>query len=108
MLTRDLMKWFWGHFLNDKSQSNEPYASPLRAPNLSNLPPALIITAEYDPLRDEGQAYGKRLQDAGVTVMLSHYPGMIHAFIRMTARLDKAKQALDEIAGTLNDAFRIR
>jgi acetyl esterase len=108
MLTRDLMKWFWDHFLNDRSQSNEPYASPLRAENLSNLPPALIITAGYDPLRDEGQAYGKRLQDAGVDVRLSHYPGMIHAFIRMTARLNMANQALNEIAGTLNDAFRIR
>ena len=108
MLTRDLMKWFWGHFLNDENQSNEPYASPLRAENLSNLPPALIITAEYDPLRDEGQAYGKRLQDAGVKVMLSHYPGMIHAFIRMTARLDMANQALDEIADTFKDVFRIR
>ena len=108
MLTRDLMKWFWDHFLHDKTQSNKPYASPLQAPNLSNLPPALIITAGYDPLRDEGQAYGKRLQDAGVNVMLSHYPGMIHAFIRMTARLDMANQALDEIADTLDTVFRIR
>jgi acetyl esterase len=65
------------------------------------------MTAEYDPLRDEGEAYGKRLQDAGVKVTLSRYPGMIHAFIRMTARLDKANEALDEIAGTLHDVFGI-
>ena len=107
MLTRDLMKWFWDLFLEDEGDANDPYASPLRAENLGDLPRALIITAEYDPLRDEGEAYGKRLQDAGVNVTLSRYPGMIHAFIRMTARLDKANAALDEIAGTLNNVFRI-
>jgi acetyl esterase len=107
MLTRELMKWFWKLFLEDESDADDPYASPLRAENLSDLPPALIITAEYDPLRDEGEAYGKRLQDAGVNVTLSRYPGMIHAFIRMTARLDKANDALDEIAGTLRDVFGI-
>ncbi len=107
MLTRDLMKWFWNLFLEDESQADDPYASPLRADNLSDLPQALIITAGYDPLRDEGEAYGKRLQGAGVKVTLSRYPGMIHAFIRMTARLDKANDALDEIAGTLKDVLKI-
>jgi acetyl esterase len=67
----------------------------------------LIVTAEYDPLRDEGQAYGKRLEEAGVKVTLLRYPGMIHGFIRMTARLDKAKEALDEIAGSVREVFRI-
>ena len=107
MLTRDLMKWFWNHFIEDQSQANDPYVAPLRAENLGDLPPALIITAEYDPLRDEGEAYGKRLQEAGVKVTLSRYPGMIHAFIRMTSRLDKANEALDEIAGRLRDFLRI-
>jgi acetyl esterase len=107
MLTRDLMKWFWNHFIEDQSQANDPYVAPLRAENLGDLPPALIITAEYDPLRDEGEAYGKRLQKAGVKVTLSRYPGMIHAFIRMTSRLDKANEALDEIAGRLRVVLRI-
>jgi len=107
MLTRDLMKWFWNHFIEDQSQANDPYVAPLRAENLSDLPPALIITAEYDPLRDEGEAYVKRLQKAGVKVTLSRYPGMIHAFIRMTSRLDKANEALDEIAGRLRGVLRI-
>jgi acetyl esterase len=107
MLTRDLMKWFWGHFMEDESEANDPYASPLRAKNLSDLPPALIVTAEYDPLRDEGEAYGKRLQQAGVKVTISRYAGMIHAFIRMTAQLDKAKEALDEVAGTLRRGLKI-
>jgi len=107
MLSRDLMKWFWKHFIEDEGQANDPYVSPLRAKNFSDLPPALIVTAEYDPLRDEGQAYCKRLEEAGVKVTLLRYPGMIHGFIRMTARLDKAKEALDEIAGSLREVLRI-
>ena len=106
LLTRDLMKWFWRHCIKDEGEANHPYVSPLQAENLSDLPPALIVTAEYDPLRDEGEAYGKRLQEAGVKVTLLRYPGMIHGFIRMTARLDKAKVAIDEIAGTLRGSLK--
>lgn len=106
MLTRDLMKWFWDHFIEDENQANDSYASPLRAENLSNLPPAMIVTAEYDPLRDEGEAYGKKLREAGVNVTLSRYAGMIHGFIRMTALLDKANQALDEVAGMLKRVLK--
>ncbi|MBT8365875.1 MAG: alpha/beta hydrolase [Deltaproteobacteria bacterium] len=101
MLTRDIMKWFWRLYVKDEGEANHPYVSPLQAENLSDLPQALIITAEYDPLRDEGEAYGKRLQKAGVKVVLSRYNGMIHGFLRMTARLDKAKAALNEVAGAL-------
>ena len=107
MLTRDLMKWFWHHFVANDADLNDPYVSPLRAEILSKIPPALIITAEHDPLRDEGEAYGKRLQEAGVSVSLSRYQGMIHGFIRMTARVDKAKEALNEIAGTLRKVLKI-
>ena len=107
MLTRDLMRWFWTHFIGDEGQANDPYVSPLRAKNFSDLPQALIITAEYDPLRDEGEAYGKKLQEAGVKVTLSRYAGMIHGFIRMTAQLDHAKEAVDEIAGRLREVFSI-
>ena len=106
-LTRDLMIWFWHHFLNNESEADDPYVSPLRAQNLSGLPRALILTAGYDPLRDEGETYAKKLQEAGVKVTLSQYPGMIHAFIRMTAQLDKANEALDEVAGTLREVFKI-
>jgi len=105
MLTRDLMKWFWNHFIEDQGQAEEPYAAPLRAESLAGLPRALIITAEYDPLRDEGEAYGKRLREAGVQVTLSRYAGMVHAFLRMTAVLDQAREALDEIAGTMKAVF---
>jgi acetyl esterase len=105
VLTREAMRWFWNQYLAGEAQGGEPYASPLRAPNLAGLPPALVITAEFDPLRDEGEAYAARLRNAGVPVTLTRYPGMIHGFVRMTRILDKARTALDEIAGSLQKAF---
>ena len=105
VLTREGMRWFWSHYLARESQGREPYASPLRAPRLAGLPSALVITAEYDPLRDEGEVYAARLRDAGVPVTITRYAGMFHGFIRMTRILDKARTALDEIAGSLQKAF---
>jgi len=107
MLTRDLMIWFWNHYLTDEDSAADPYVSPLRAEDLSRLPQALIITAEYDPLRDEGEAYARRLKAAGVPVTLSRYDGMIHGFIRMTARLDQARTALNEVADVLKGALKV-
>ena len=105
LLTRDAMRWFWNHYLARDAQGKEPYASPLLAQSLAGLPPALVITAGCDPLRDEGEAYAARLRDAGVPVTLTRYEGIFHGFIRMTRLLDKAKAALDEIAGSLKKAF---
>jgi acetyl esterase len=105
LLTRDAMRWFWNHYLASEGQGKEPYASPLLAKSLAGLPPALVITAGCDPLRDEGEAYAARLRDAGVPVTLTRYEGLFHGFIRMTRMLDKAKAALDEIAGSLKKAF---
>jgi len=101
VLTRDLMIWFWNYYLAAEKRFGQPYAAPLRADNLKDLPDALILTAEYDPLRDEGEAYAKRLKEAGVDVMLKRYDGMIHGFIKYAARLDKAKEALEAVAAFL-------
>ena len=97
-LTRAAMEWFTGHYLASADQKRHPEASPLLAPNLSGLPPALVITAEFDPLRDEGEAYAKRLQQAGVPVTVTRYPGMIHGFVSMLGVLSGGRQAIREAA----------
>lgn len=80
LLTRASMEWFWGHYLRNKYDGDQPRASPLRAPSFAGLPPALIVTAEYDPLRDEGEPYAQSLREFGVTVELQRYNGQIHGF----------------------------
>ncbi|MCX2982171.1 alpha/beta hydrolase [Halieaceae bacterium IMCC14734] len=102
-LTRAMMQWFWGHYLEHPEQGSDPLASPLRA-ELSGLPPAAVITAGFDPLRDEGQAYARALEAAGVDVQLRHFPGMIHGFVTM-AGLTQAAVAVDwlcELAAAKN------
>ena len=103
-LTRYSMQWFWDHYLPEGDRFR-PDASPLRADDLSGIAPALVITAEFDPLRDEGEAYARRLEEAGVPVTLSRYDGMIHGFFRMPAVMDKANEALAESASALKAAF---
>lgn len=104
-LTKDGMKWFWDHYLPSEEAGQDPQASPLRANDLSGLPPALIITAEFDPLRDEGEAYAARLAEAGVPAKNTRYDGMIHGFFSMAALLPQARQAIDEAATALREAF---
>ncbi len=104
-LTRDDMIWFWDQYLTRKEDATHPYASPLCVASLSQLPPALIITAEYDPVRDEAEAYARRLQEAGVAVQLSRYQGMVHSFFRMFAVFERSKVALCEVTTALAAAF---
>ena len=104
LLTREVMQWFYDHYTHP-DQRNDPRAAPLRADDLSGLPPALVITAEYDPLRDEGEAYGRRLAEAGVPVTVTRYDGMIHAFFSMTAFADRALEAEAEAGAALRRAF---
>jgi len=99
------MQWFWDLYVPDKRRRTEPYASPLRAGSLAGLPGALVVTAEFDPLRDEGEAYAARLAEHGVPVVLKRYEGMIHGFLRRAGRFDRARLALDELAGILKQAL---
>ena len=104
-LSRDGMIWYWNHYLADDADAANPYAAPMQAEDLSGLPPALVITAEYDPLRDEGEAFGQRLAGAGVATTITRYDGMIHGFFGMFAAVDGARQAVDQGATCLREAF---
>jgi len=97
-LTRGAMDWFRGHYLAAADLARHPEVSPLLAPDLSDLPPALVITAEFDPLRDEGEAYAERLRQAGVPVTMARYPGMIHGFVSMRGVLAGGRRAISEAA----------
>jgi len=101
LLTRDLMIWFWGHYLNNMAEANDPHAAPLRAFDLRGLPSALVITAEYDPLRDEGECYAERLRVAGVPTILSRYEGMFHAFFALNNLLAESRRAMAEATAWL-------
>lgn len=83
LLSREDMRWFWDHYLADASQRQQPAASPLAAPDLRGVPPAVVLTAQYDVLRDEGQAYAGRLAHAGITVAERCFTGQMHGFVTM-------------------------
>jgi acetyl esterase len=107
-LTKDMMEWFWNHYVRDAADRRHAYASPLRAESLNGVPPALVITAEFDPLRDEGEAYAARLREVGVPVVLTRYDGMIHGFFGMGAMLSQGTSAINEAAASLRAAFARR
>jgi acetyl esterase len=100
-LTTDMMRWFWDHYVTSEADAANPYVSPLRAEDLSGLPAATVLTAEYDPLRDEGEAYAARLQEAGVAVTAKRYDGQIHGFWSMIGVMPAAKQAVADVAADL-------
>jgi len=103
VLTYEDMLWFTNHYLKSEEDKQNPLASPMLAANLRGLPPALIVTAEYDPLRDEGEQYGERLKEAGVPVTISRYNGMTHGFLSMP--FDQGKKAMAEMSAALRAAF---
>ena len=104
ILNRRDMVWFWDHYAPDPATRANPYASPLRASSLSGLPPAYVVTAEHDPLRDEGFAYADRLRAARVPVEHRHYGSQIHAFFTFTGVLDDADKAVTEAGSTIRAA----
>ncbi len=104
-LTHGAMVWFWNHYVRDHNDREHPYAAPIHAAELRGLPPALVITAEYDPLRDEGEAYAAKLREARVPVTCTRYDGTIHGFVSMADQLDQGKKALAQVVAGLKTAF---
>jgi acetyl esterase len=102
-LTQANMRWFWDCYLKDPADAENPEAAPLKARDLKGLPPALVISAEFDVLRDETEAYAKRLHEAGVRVSCVRFLGMNHGFLRMGALFPQADRALSMLA----DSFRV-
>jgi len=104
LLTTEVLQWFEAQYLNDDAERTDPRASPLLAPSFAGLPPALVITAEYDPLRDEGDEYAERLRAAGVPVTLSRYEGAVHGFFQLSATTDIGRRAVEEAGTALREA----
>ena len=106
IVNRRDMAWYWDHYVPDPAARANPYASPLRATDLSGLPPAYIITAEHDPLRDEGFAYADRLRAARVPVEHRHYASQIHGFFSFVNVLDDGDKAVAEAGAAIRAAVR--
>ena len=107
LLTKASMVWFLGHYLRGEHDKLDVLASPLLASNFSNLPAAFVLTAECDPLRDEGEDYGRRLQAEGVPVEIKRYAGMPHGFFSFGAALAGGRQAYADSVGALRKAFGV-
>jgi acetyl esterase len=100
-LTRNDMRWFESHYLPEGCEPDDPRASMMRAPDLSGLPPAYVVTAGFDPLRDEGETYAARMREAGAQVALQRHPSLIHGFANLTAICPSARAAMLEVSGAL-------
>jgi acetyl esterase len=105
LLTTASMRWMWSLYVAGPEDYANPYAAPVAAASLAGLPPALVITAEFDPLRDEGEAYGRALAAAGVPVTISRYDGMIHGFASCFDITPRAHEAAGEVARALRSAW---
>ncbi|MBO0681918.1 MAG: alpha/beta hydrolase [Candidatus Dormibacteraeota bacterium] len=105
LLSLEEMRWYLSQYSPDGVRPEDFRMSPLRAPSHAGLPPALVITAEFDPLRDEGEAYAEKLRAAGVPVRTSRYAGMVHGFFGMSGLLDRADEAVQEAAQALQEAL---
>ena len=97
-LTRDGMRWFMRHYIADPADATDPRVCPLRMPNLRGLPPAFVVTAEYDVLRDEGERYVERLREDGVDVTFERAAGLHHGFVRLFGILEESGQWIDRVA----------
>jgi acetyl esterase len=105
LLTETQMRWFFDCYTRGGADATDWRISPLRAVSLEGVAPAVVITAEYDPLRDEGEAYARRLASAGVAVATQRYDGVIHAFFGLSGAFDASREAMDHAATELRRAF---
>jgi acetyl esterase len=105
ILSRNSITWFYRHYLRSPKDVKDFRFAPLVCEDLSGLPPSLIIVAGYDPLRDEGIEYARKLIEAGNRVRLANYEGMVHGFFLMGGAVDAARRAVDESAQALREAF---
>ena len=104
LLSRTMMSWFWDHYCPDLALRADPLASPITAEDLTGLPPALIMTAEFDPLRDEGEAYAERLIAAGVEVEVRRFDGLVHGFFSQAGVIEAAREGVDLAVKALRKA----
>ncbi len=105
LLTEDEMRWFFDCYTRGDIDPTDWRISPLRVPDVTAVAPALVLTAEYDPLRDEGEAYARRLTRAGVPVQHHRYDGMVHAFFGLSGAFDASRDAIDRAGTALRRAF---
>ena len=104
-MTDEMMRWFYRHYVGAEIFIDDAYASPIRSNDLSGLPSAQVITAEFDPLRDEGEAYAKALSDAGVQTHYECAPGLIHGFLGFAEMIPEAKEVRNNACQRLVDAL---
>ena len=107
LLERDSIEWYKKQYIPQDQDAMDPRISPLYAHDFSSLPPALIITAEYDPMRDEGETYAQKLKSAGVPTELKRYKGMVHGFFQMKGILDETRLAINHVGETLKTHFSL-
>ncbi len=105
ILDREMIRWFYRHYVGSERFVDEPYASPINAEDLSGLPSAQVITAEFDPLRDEGEAYAKALKSAGVETYYECVPSLTHAFLVFFEMIPAAREVMVAACGRLSDAL---
>lgn len=103
LLTTAAMDWFWRQYLSAPEEGEHPYASPVNAADLSGLPPAVVLTAEFDPLRDEGEHYADLMARAGVKVIKRRYDGMVHAFLWMSGSVGRCTQIFADIGRDIRE-----
>jgi len=106
LLTRPFVDYSWGHYLGRPEDGRHPHASPIKAESLAGLPPAMLITAECDPIRDQGEAYAQRLREAGVPVLSKRYEGAIHAFFNLSGAVDSGKRAIADAGAALKATLK--